>query len=340
MSKFDKRLHNLGTWGNCGYHKVTQTKFDLNGYDFYGRDIHGYDKYGYDKYGYDFFGFDKDRIYMHTKTPYKNNGYDFFGFDKDGIHWSIGTKLETHWDKDGYTKSGYDRKRHHKDGYDKDGYDVHGVDRNHFNEYGYTLMASSEGWFWKGPIGWNTYLSFMSDPNASNIVDKRGFKKHGSHAGAHIGTGSKYNFFGFDKDGFSKQDKKFDKDGICKDTGTNRDKDGYDNHGFDSKGFHMITGTMYNLSAQDKSGQFKSNFKFRKTVGIEIDPKDFDRKFDPAKDSQFFYTEHGYDDEGNPIVYDNYQQGHVGGGAWNPHNPPHMWDDSRNRMDNEHPDYG
>lgn len=75
-----------------GYHKVTKTRYNQEGYD-----INGFNKRG----------FNKDNIHNVTGTMYDEKGFDNRGFNKEGI------------DEEGYNREGYDKYGYNRKGYNK-----------------------------------------------------------------------------------------------------------------------------------------------------------------------------------------------------------------------------
>ncbi|MGL5902415.1 MAG: GIY-YIG nuclease family protein [Cetobacterium sp.] len=100
-----------------GIHRITETKYNPEGYD----------KDGYDKFGFNIRGVNKvtQKKYAldgYDRFGYNINGYDKNNFSRDGIHRITETK---------YSPEGYD-----KDGYDRFGYNINGYDKNNFSRDG------------------------------------------------------------------------------------------------------------------------------------------------------------------------------------------------------------
>ena len=61
---FDSRGYDRKGFNKKNIHKITKTKYNVNGYDHNGYDKNGYDKDGFNKYGYNANGFDRNGIRM------------------------------------------------------------------------------------------------------------------------------------------------------------------------------------------------------------------------------------------------------------------------------------
>jgi hypothetical protein len=91
------------------------------------------------------------------------------------------------------------------------------------------------------------------------LYDARGFDP----AGVHRETGTRFDRYGRDVDGFDARG--FNKEGINRVTGTayapsgydwyGRDKNGYDRRGFDLEGLHKDTGTRWSPDGFDAHGK-------------------------------------------------------------------------------------
>lgn len=113
-----------------GINKITQTK---------------YDKDGYDKNRLDKYGFNKEGIHKITQTQFDENGFDKErldknGFDDKGIH----KITQTTYDDNGFNKERLDKNGFNKEGvhkftqtqYDEKGFDINGFNKNNINKNG------------------------------------------------------------------------------------------------------------------------------------------------------------------------------------------------------------
>lgn len=149
----------------AGYHKVTGTQYNPEGYD---------------REGYDKDGFNKEGIHKETGDQYNPEGYDREGYDKEGFD-------EEGYNREGYDKEDYDREGYDKEGYDREGYDKEGYDREGFDKNGYDDQGyDKEGYDEEG-------------------YDRDGYDKNGFDIeGIHKDTGTKYDPEGYDRDGYDK----------------------------------------------------------------------------------------------------------------------------------------
>ena len=128
-----------------GLHKVTETKYNVEGYDKDGFDEKGFNREGYNSLGYNKTGYNKE--------GYNKEGYHLDGYDKEG------------YNREGYNREGYDEFGYDKNGYNKEGYNEEGYDKNGYNKKGYNLEGyNKEGYDKKG------YNSLGYDKNGYNLL--------------------------------------------------------------------------------------------------------------------------------------------------------------------------
>ena len=274
----DLKKYNEDEWNFRHINRLTNTYFDKDGYDFQGYDINGFDKEGYNRRG-----FDRQGIHRDTGMKYDKRGYDINykdrkgrvkkvdldnnGFDSNSIHILTGTRFGP----DGFNKLGYDKDGYDRDGYNRLGYDRQGFDRQGIDRFGYNKEGISVAWGY----------------------DKDGYYPNGFHFKTRLNkyTGTRFNRDGYDIDGFNADG--IDREGFNR---FGRDKDGYFRNGFNQKGIHKITQTIFNPDGVTAHGFREDGINIE--TGTIYDKSGFDFE---GYDKNGFNKE-GYDREG----YDRY----------------------------------
>ena len=212
-----------------GIHKVTGTRYDVNGFD-----ISGVHKVTGTK-------FDENGI-TNNKTQFDKYGIDQYGFGKDGF------------DRDGYNKDGFD-----KDGVNREtkvGFDINSCPppkypeiKKAYRQIGYNKDGFDENGFTTSGIHQTTGTKYDLDGN-----DQHGFDEKGIHKV----TKTKFDEEGFDSDGIHKVTKtKFDEDGY--------DKDGHWEH---DEILNILEETMALHTSSIKSLSYLDDREFT-IIGVE-----------------------------------------------------------------------
>jgi len=200
---YDKDGYDREGWNNADLHRDTNDYYNNEGYDRMGYNAYGIDREGYDLNGYDASGFDRD--------GYDLNGYDASGFDRDGYD-----RNGNHIDNEGYDEYGYDEDGYDSQGYNEEGYDINGWSR--YDENGQSWDIDN--------INYETKTQY--DIFGYNIY---GFNADGwNRDGINKFTGTIYNLQGYDIDGFNANG--WNRDNINKETGKIYDAEGYDVEGW------------------------------------------------------------------------------------------------------------
>ena len=301
-------------------HKITGTKFGLDGYDWQVYDRDGYGRDGFNANKVDRLGYKKETTsyaplgdrYNGSET-YDSNGFDKKGFDKKGFNLAgIHKATKSEYDTSGYNRSGYDRNGFNRDGihqateskYDNGGYDKEGRDENGhrcYDIHGFHLSSKKhrqtsveydiEGYDADGYD--NEGLSrtgFQKDGTwhykpGNQYYDSRGFNKE---TGYHWATGTDIDPEGFSRGGWD--------DGLF-----GYDRSGFDRSGFNREGFHRETSTKFDPAGYDKDGYNKDGYDSHEIYGYNragYNRSGFHKKTNLHRETGTLFDPQGYDCNG------------------------------------------